>query len=671
MRPSRALAVSILILLASSFSNGGARAAERKPFTIDDLDALLEVSEPQIAPDGEWVAYTVTRVDRKKDRSDSDVYMTSWDGSRTVRLTSSDESEHAPRFSPDGRFISFLSSRGYEPGTDQVFVMSRAGGEAERITDLPGGISDHVWSPDGRRLALIAADPEPKREGPHPPPIVIDRFHFKQDVDGYLVDRYSHLYLFDVEARAHTLLTPGRFEERYPAWSPGGDRIAFVSKRGGDPDRHDNWDLYVIEPKPGAAPRRLTTFEGADGVHYWDSRPAWSPDGTRIAYLRSGAPELDYYSVQHLAVIPAAGGEPVLPLGDLDRNVWAPGWSADGSRVRFLLEEDGSTHVAEVHASGGEARILMAGRHHVSDLAFGPRGRVALLRSTPHEPYEVFALEEERARPLSRQNARLLERRRPGAVEEIRFKSFDGTEIGGFLVKPPDYRSGRRYPAILTLHGGPVGQFAHEFDFESQLFAARGYVVIAPNPRGSSGRGEAFQRAIWANWGREDGKDALAAVDHAVAQGVADPRRLGVTGWSYGGMLTNYVIAQDTRFKAAVSGASESNMFASYGTDQYIRLWEKEIGVPWRNFDAYRHNSFPFYEADKIKTPTLFLCGEKDFNVPLLHSEQMYQALRSLGVDTRLIIYPDQYHSLTVPSYERDRLERYLDWFGKYLGKQR
>jgi dipeptidyl aminopeptidase/acylaminoacyl peptidase len=667
MKMKRVIAVLVVCLALNFASHPLARETGRRPVSIEDLAALRQVSSPRISPDGGWVVYTVTRVDQEKDKNESDIWMTSWDGKTTVRLTASSASEYAPHFSPDGRTISFLSGRGYEAGTGQVFIMSRSGGEAERITDLKGGISDYDWSPDGRRLALIASDPEPKHEGPHPPPIVIDRLQFKADGEGYLKNRHSHLYLLDLEKRDAVLLTPGRFDERHPVWSPDSKRIAFVSKRGTDPDRDDNWDLYVIEAKADARARRLTTFEGVDGGHYWPSPPAWSPDGKRIAYVRSGHPGLAWSSVQSLAVIAADGGEPVLPAPAVDRNVWAPGWSADGSSVVFLLEDDGSIHVASVPANGGRVKTLLGGRRNVSDLAFGPGGRMALLQSTPQEPAEVFALDGEGARPLSRQNRPLLEAWRLAALEPIRFESFDGTEIGGFVVKPPDYKEDRRYPTILWIHGGPQAQHANEFVFQWQLFAARGYAVIAPNPRGSSGRGEEFQKAIWANWGRDDAKDVLAAVDHLVAAGIADPDRLGVGGWSYGGMMTNYVIAQDTRFKGAASGAGISNMLAGYGTDEHVRWWETELGRPWRNLATWMHVSFPFYEADKIKTPTLFMCGEKDFNVPLIHGEQMYQALRSLGIDTQLIIYPGQFHSISVPSYRRDRLQRYLDWFAKYV----
>ncbi len=242
---------------------------------------------------------------------------------------------------------------------------------------------------------------------------------------------------------------------------------------------------------------------------------------------------------------------------------------------------------------------------------------MALLETTPGRPAEVHALDAA-LRPLSKQNDALIDQLRLGEMEEIRFPSKDGTEIHGFTVKPPDFEPGKKYPAILRIHGGPVGQFDNEFVFDWQLFAARGYLVVACNPRGSSGRGEGFQKAIYADWGNLDRDDVLAAVDHVVKQGLADAERLGVGGWSYGGMLTNYAIASDTRFKAAVSGAAISNMWAGYGTDMYIREYEIELGTPWDNPDVYSRISYPFMHADRITTPTLFMCGEKDFNVPLL-----------------------------------------------------
>jgi dipeptidyl aminopeptidase/acylaminoacyl peptidase len=347
--------------------------------------------------------------------------------------------------------------------------------------------------------------------------------------------------------------------------------------------------------------------------------------------------------------------------------VQSPVFSPDGSQITFLVEDDGTMQLARVPAAGGEVERIVSGRRVVSALAAGPGGKLALLISSATEPEEVWALDGKEPRRLSHQNDEWLAGLRLGAVEETRFASKDGTEIHGFLVKPPDFETGRRYPAILRIHGGPVDQHSCAFDLDWQILAAQGYVVLAANPRGSSGRGEKFSLVIWADWGHKDAEDVLAAVDDAVKRGIADPDRLGVGGWSYGGILTNYVIAQTTRFAAATSGASISNILAGYGTDQYVREYEAELGLPWKNTEHWVKLSFPFLHADRIRTPTLFLCGDEDFNVPLLNSEQMYQALRSLNVPTQLIIYPGQYHGLRKPSFLRDRLERYIAWYDKYV----
>jgi dipeptidyl aminopeptidase/acylaminoacyl peptidase len=332
-----------------------------------------------------------------------------------------------------------------------------------------------------------------------------------------------------------------------------------------------------------------------------------------------------------------------------------------------MLEDDRNQHLARIDAASGRIERLLEGRRETTAFDVGAKNRIVVLEATVHAPEEVYALERRALRPLTRHNEEWLANVQLGAMEEISFPSRDGTEIHGFVVKPPDFVEGGRYPTILWIHGGPVSQFANAFTLNWQIYASNGYVVVGANPRGSSGRGEAFSTAIYAEWGVKDSEDVLAAVDHVVQRGIADPQRLGVGGWSYGGILTNQVIARDGRFKAAASGASIANALAGYGTDMYIREYEHELGTPWRNLDVWLRNSYPFLHADRIKTPTLFLCGERDFNVPLLNSEQMYQALKSLGVDTQLIIYPDQFHGLRRPSYLKDRMQRYLDWYGKYL----
>ncbi|HYS78427.1 MAG TPA: DPP IV N-terminal domain-containing protein, partial [Candidatus Dormibacteraeota bacterium] len=296
------------------------RSADKRVLTVDDMFEIRDVNDPQISPDGNWVAYSVSKLDLKEEKGDSDIWMTSWDGAKTIRLTTSKERETTPRFSPDGKYLGFLSSRDYSAETDQVWLLNRAGGEAERMTDVKGGVEDYAWSPDGSRLALVVLDPDPeacdedkeKCDNKTPKPIVIDRYKFKQDEIGYLGKRRDHLVLFDLASRKGDPLTSGNNDELLPSWSPDGKSIAFVSKRGKDPDRGDNWDIFVIEAKAGAAPRQLTTFEGADDEPDWNTRPAWSPDGKQIAYLQGGPQKLIYYAVPKLAIVPAAGGAPRL-----------------------------------------------------------------------------------------------------------------------------------------------------------------------------------------------------------------------------------------------------------------------------------------------------------------------------------------------------------------------
>jgi dipeptidyl aminopeptidase/acylaminoacyl peptidase len=653
------------------------RADEPRSLALDDMHLLRAVTDPQISPDGAWVAYVVGTHDLPRDKRTTDIWMTSWDGDRTVRLTNTPEPEHGPRWSPDAKYLSFLSGRGNENEIEQLWLMNRAGGEAEKTTDFKGGVVDHVWSPDGKRLVLVVQDPDPNamdakekdKDKKTQKPIVIDRFYFKEDKTGYLTGRRQHLYLFDLAKRTAECLTPGTRNEWLPAWSPDGATIAYVTKAGADFDRHDNYDIWLIEAKAGAAPRQLTRYEGADARPAWESRPAWSPDGKQIAYVRGGEPKMIYYAIHQLAVVPVAGGPERLLAPTLDRNTTRPRWSADGKSIYFLLEDDQNINLSKIASNGGPIERVLAGRRETSNFDLGAGDKIAVVDSTPDRPAEILAFAG-KARPLSKQNDELFGKLKLGEVEEIRFSSADGTEIHGFVVKPPDYEPGKKYPTILCIHGGPVGQFSNEFMFDWQLFAARGYVVVAANPRGSSGRGHTFSKAIYADWGNVDRQDVLAAVDHAVERGIADPGRLGVGGWSYGGILTNYTIVRDRRFKAAVSGASASNLLAGYGTDMYVREYEAELGTPWGNRDVWIRLSAPFLEADKIVTPTLFLCGDKDFNVPLLNSEQMYQALRSLGRDTQLVIYPGECHDLDKPSYRQDRLQRYLEWYDKHLSTQ-
>lgn len=642
----------------------------------EDFAALRDVADPQLSPDGDWIAYTVKTTDLAKDKRPSNLWLARCDGAVSRQLTFGENSQTHPRWSPDGRWLAFLSSRGDEDEDTQLWLLPRDGGEAEKLTDPKGGVDDFAWAPDSRRLVLVIRDVDPRaatgkdKDKKTPPPLVIDRYQFKKDEDGYLTDRYSHLNLFDLATHQLAPLTSGKHDDVLPAWSPDGRTIAFVTKRGDDPDRTENWDVYLIAPDPGAHERQLTTSPEADAhPDWWESPPAWSPDSQWIAYLHGADPKKIEYAANTLAVISAAGGEPRLLTPALDRNLRSPRFAPDGQSVLALVEDDGAQNLFRFPLDGSTPAPVTSGSRAVKAFDLAPNGRIAVLASTPQRPYEIFAAENSPPlRAITHQNDSFLAHVRLAPVEATKFHSADGTEIHGFLVHPLDFPTTAKPPALLRPHGGPQSQYSAEFSFEAQLFAAHGYTVILPNPRGSTGRGTKFSDAIHAAWGSVDVQDDLAAVDDAVARSLADPDKLGVGGWSYGGMSTNYLIASTPRFKAATSGASISNVLAGYGTDEYIRDYENELGSPWQNPAAWQRISYPFFQAERIKTPTLFLCGDADFNVPLLNSEQMYQALRTLGVPAELVIYPGQFHRLTKPSYLLDRYQRYLDWYAKWLG---
>jgi len=645
-----------------------ASAAPKRALEVEDFDRLAAVDGVVCSRDGLKIAYTVEQSDADSNERKTTVWLTDFEGKQDLRLTQPSESASNPKFSPDGRYVSFVAARESD-AKPQIHLLDLRGGEPQAATAVGGDIADYAWSPDARTLVIsMTAD---KGSAKTPPPIVIDRVRFKEDRAGYLTakDR-TQLYLVDVSTRELTPLTTEKnVDDTLPAWSPDGRTIAFFSTRDSDPDRTGKLELYLVDVASRGTPRKLAEF-------FAPNKPAlaWTPDGTRIVYTSGLEPRLNAYIQDRLNVITVADAKTRSLTDHLDRAVAYPAFSQEGDAVNLILEDDGSEVPVTVRLDTGQMERRVGGKLSTSSLCVG-RDHVAVVASTDSTPSEVYALENGGLRKLTAHNDAVVAQLSLAPVEDISFPSRDGTTIHGMMVKPADYRAGRLYPTILWIHGGPNGQDSHglpvdtyPLELERQWFAAHGYVVLAVNYRGSSGRGAAFASAIAADWGHKEVADLLGAVDYAVREKIADPHRLGVGGWSYGGILTDYLIASDTRFKAAIAGAGSGNQLSMYGSDEYVMQYNAELGPPWASTDRWLKVSYPFFHAERIKTPTLFLGGDKDFNVPVAGGEQMYEALRTLGVPTELIVYPGQYHLLTRPSYIKDRIRRYLDWFDRYLG---
>jgi dipeptidyl aminopeptidase/acylaminoacyl peptidase len=676
-RPSVAFAAHGLALAAALLP--GPLLAGPRPLTPEDLLALTATRDPQISPDGALVAYTVTTIDVDDDKSETAVWAVPVDGGKAWRMTAPGASATQPRWSPDGRRLAFLSSRSTDDddAETQVWAFDLRGGDAQPLTDVKQGVADFAWSPDGGRLLLAIQDPKPEdlmdkaEKAKHKPePHVIDRLQFKRDYTGYLDRRRTHLYVFDLADEALTQITSGDFDDDVGAWSPDGKLVAFASNRTEEPDANVNSDLWIVSAAntdQGATLRRVTANPGPD------HSPAWSPDGAWLTYVTGRSPELMWYALERLAVTaaggPAAGsqGDERLVTPELDRNVSTPHFTPDGKALLFELEDRGAAVLGRVQVGGGTIARPVDGEIGLRSYSQSGDGRIAYLAGGPMAPPEVFVAAGSGApRQLTHGNEKLLADVALGRVEKVHFPSADGTEIEAFVTFPPDFDARLTYPTILWNHGGPTSQYDWSFHSEAQYFAGHGYIVIRANPRGSTGYGEDFCRAIFADWGHLDFEDVMAAVDFALARGWTDPQRLGVGGWSYGGILTNYVITQSDRFAGAISGASEVLYAANYGHDHYQYEWEAELGLPWEHRDLWERLS-PFNRIENIVTPTLVMGGAEDWNVPVQNSEQLYQGLKRLGRTTQLVVYPGEHHGIGKPSFRLDRWQRYLAWFDRYV----
>lgn len=657
--------ILLLLFISVAFANsrlsfsGQVQETAARKITVDDFYALKEISQPAFSPDGRWVAYVLTIKDKEKNSRNSDLWMAPTIGGPAVRLTYHEKNDTRPRWSPNGRYLSFLSNRG---GKNQIWLFNTLGGEPYQLTSVETGVEDFIWAPDSSHLAFIAQDPKQreKEKEKEPEVIVVNRLQHKRDGQGYLDERRRHIYLISAEGGEPRKLTDGPYDEEDLCFLPDGKEIFFTSNRTANPDSNRNTDIWAVEISTGKI-RQITTSPKPE------SNPVVSPRGEFIAYLQTNSP---VYGTNFLFHSPAQAGPAVKLTASLDRNIISGFvYSPDEAFIYFILEDSGNQHLARLAPGSRKIERLVAGEKVVTDLACSNDGKFLAFTSrdslNPAELY-VWSQDGRDVKKITRHNEDLLSRLRLSVPENIHYRSFDGQEIEGWVMKPVDFTPGQKYPLVVRVHGGPNAQFSTSFSHEFQLLAAEGYVVLYVNPRGSSGYGEPFGRAIWADWGNKDLKDILAGVDYVLKQGYVDPQKIGIYGWSYGGILTNYAITRTNRFQAAVSGASDSDYFSCYGYDDLHLWWEEELGLPWQNFALYRKLS-PIKDVAKVKTPTLFLSGQFDYRCPLPQSEQMYLSLKRLGVNTELVIYPGESHSLSRLDFQIDRLKRVLDWFNQFL----
>ena len=645
---------------------GNAQAEQR--FGIDQYLALKSLSEIAVSPDGQYVAATTSKYDLKKDTSGDVVWMIPTAGGNPVRMTAADSSASSPKWSPDGRYLAVLSDR--KDDTTQVWLLDRRGGDAQQLTKFKQGVDSFEWSPDSSKLLLVVEDPSPadldEEERPNPRPYVVDRLQFKQDYVGYLDRHRTHVHVIDIESGQTRQVTFGDHDDSDPAWAPDGRRIVFVSNRTEYPDRNRNTDLWLVDTSDDdPEPRQLTTHETADAM------PSWSPDGKLIAYTSTNPDSvLPIYAIPQLSIVDVETGKVTVVDALRETQPFKLAFTPDSQSVVAIIEIRGEQNLVTVDVASGAVQSLVDGSDVVTEFTISPEGNLFALVTRPQLPDELFALTDTGLVQLSFANRKTLADINLGTVEKHPYESKDGTAMETLVVFPPGHKKRNTYPGILFIHGGPQGQWDYRFDYEAQLLAAKGYVVVMPNPRGSWGYGQAFGEAIFQDWGGIDYEDVIAAMDFAIEQGWVDEDRMGVYGWSYGGMMTNHVITKTDRFKAAITGASATLYMANYGHDEYQRWWEEELGLPWLEENREKWDRLsPFFRLGNVTTPTLIVGGEHDWNVPIINSEQLFIALKRQGVPTELVVYPEEHHSLSVPSYEKDLFERYFRWFETYIPK--
>jgi dipeptidyl aminopeptidase/acylaminoacyl peptidase len=645
----------------------------------EDVYALTSVSEPRISPDGQRVAYVINRIDREANAYRGAIWIAPLDGSEEPRqFTSGERRDGSPRWSPDGRWLAFVSNRDGEDekkAHGELYVLPAHGGEPRRLTEGKEGVDSISWSPDSRRIAFArrvrdeAYEEEDERARA---PRRFTRLFYKLDSVGWTGDRRTHIFVADLDGNERQL-TDGDCEDGDPAWSPDGTRIVFTSQRG------ERWDvepvaaLYALEIDAEAVdPKRLTQ---PDESGSWAS---FSPDGSLIAY-RHEPEDGTYPHHGQIAVMRPDGSDRRVLTASLDRQctpyplIREPVW--DGDRIAFRVEDGGTVHIYTVAADGsGEPEVLVGGELSAGlyDLVDGV---LVYTASTSTRPHELFGGDGTRLTSVCDD---FVAGRELSEAERFTAISADGTEVGAWLVRAAGFDESRRYPVLLDIHGGPFTQYDTGFFDEFQVYSGAGYCVLYSNPRGGSGHSEAWGRAIRGpgdgagpGWGTVDYEDVMGVVDTALERfPFLDGDRLGVLGGSYGGYLTSWIVAHTNRFKAALSERAVNHLVSAFGSSDVFWVFERQFGGPmWEHVDDWLRMS-PATYAREIETPLLVVHSESDLRCNVEQGEHLFTLLRLMGKEVEMLRFPAESHELSrsgSPVHRVQRFEAILEWFGRYL----
>lgn len=664
----------------------------KHPITIDDLFKIKLVNDPQISPDGKTVAFGLTIPDLDKDKYDTHIWLVPSDGKRPpTQFTFGTGKDRAPRWSPDGKWIAFLSNRDDEK-KEQMYVISLNGGEALRLTSGDARPSPALWSPDGALIAYTAKvvtreskSANGKRDKSDV--LAYTRLGYKFDGEGFWDYGWRQIFVTSTSTLPHNAegvqLTRGNFNHGAPCWSLDSKTIVFSANRSANAEETNISDLWSVSARGGAI-KRLTRRQGPTQA------PSISPDGKWIAFVGHDN-EHKRVTQTDIYVMPARGGRAKKITASFDRDYGdsvlgdlrasahegaAPVWSRDGRKVFFIATDHGASQVFAADVRDGRVSAVTRGAHQVYDFSYARKtGQFALAKSDPLNPNDIFACDQSgKMKQLTRVNAELTNTWELSRPERFAFQS-EGRTVEGWILKPAGRKAAgtAKRPALLDIHGGPGTAFGYAFFHEMQALAAAGYAVIYTNPRGSTGCGDEFRRAVCADWGGGDYRDLMAATDFVLNKYAwINPRRLGVFGGSYGGYMTSWIITHTNRFRAAISERALNNWHSFSGTSDIGAFFgpDAQIGFDiWENPDEHLKHS-PIAHVANCKTPTLILHSEKDFRCPIEQGEQFYIALKKLHVPTEFVRFPDESHNLSrsgKPKHRQERLERMVAWWKRWL----